>query len=126
MKESGEMYLETVYVLSEKGEKSVHAVDVAKALSLSRPSVKRGVDKLKERGLVEQDFYGGIKMTAEGIAYAERIHFKHRTITSFLTLTLNLPLKTAEADACRIEHIISDETAAEMARYVEEHEGLKQ
>lgn len=122
MKESGEMYLETVYVLSEKGTKSVHAVDVAKSLSLSRPSVKRGIDKLKEQGYIEQDFYGGIQMTAAGIAYAEKIHFKHITITRFLTLTLSLPAKIAEADACRIEHIISEETAAEMARYVAQHE----
>lgn len=122
MKESGEMYLETVYLLSEKGQKSIHSVDVAKTLCLSRPSVKRGMDKLKERGYIEQDFYGGVKMTACGIAYAQRIHFKHRVITDFLMLTLELSEKTAETDACRIEHIISEETAEKMAQYVKKRQ----
>lgn len=121
MKESGEMYLETIYLLSEKGRLAVKSVDVAKKLNISRPSVSRAVNVLKEDGYLLQQNYGDIMITDKGIAAAERVFFKHRLITEFLEKSLGLSPASAEENACRIEHVISDDAAEAMVAYNKSH-----
>jgi len=106
--ESLEDYLETIMILSEKGK--VRSIDVAKLMEVSKPSVNKAVNNLKERGLITQETYGDIQLTQEGTKMAEAIFHRHKTIRSFLIDVLHVSVDTAEKDACRIEHIISEET----------------
>lgn len=121
MKESGEMYLETIYRLSEHGRLPVKSVDVAKRLAISRPSVNRAVNTLKNDGYIIQQNYGDIMITEKGLAAAERIFFKHRLITQFLICSLSLSPAQAEEDACRIEHVVSDAAVDSMIAYLQAH-----
>lgn len=106
--ESLEDYLETIMILSEKGK--VRSIDVAKLMGVSKPSVNKAVNNLKDRGLITQETYGDIHLTEEGTSMAQMIFHRHKSIRSFLIEILNVSADTAEKDACRIEHIISEET----------------
>ncbi len=108
IQESGEMYLETIYVLSQKS-KNVHAVDVGDAMGFSKPSVSRALGLLKNEGLVQTSENGSIVLTKEGEKHAKRI-FERHTLLSELFVNLGVDKKTAVEDACRIEHYISDKT----------------
>jgi len=108
-KESREMYLEVIYNLEQK-DKKVRSVDIAKALGFSKPSVSRAVGVLKGEGYITHTPYGSISLTDKGRAKAKRIYKAHRVITEFLVKTLSLTEAEAEADACRIEHVISDKS----------------
>ena len=116
MKESGENYLETILILSAHGP--VRAVDVANTLGFSKPSVSRALGILSDSGLITQD-RTGIRLTAAGRLAAENIYERHRAITSFLILTTGVDSETAEQDACRIEHILSDATFAGIKRFLD-------
>ena len=122
MLESGEMYLETIYVLSRKSP-DVRAIDVAGEMGFSKPSVSRAVGILKNDGLIFVDEQGFIRLTAEGEEKARRIYERH-TVLSKLFIALGVDEETAVNDACRIEHYMSDETfeaiKAHMAKYVSE------
>ena len=119
LQESGEMYLETIYVLS-KDHTNVRAVDIGEELGYSRPSVSRAMHVLKEEGLVKTDEYGFVKLTEAGKIIAKRIYERHTVLTK-LFIDLGVDEKIATDDACRIEHYISDETfdaiKAHMLRY---------
>lgn len=117
MQESGEMYLETILVLKNKNG-SVRSVDVARALSFSKPSVSRAIGILKEDGYVSVEDNGELNLTEEGLARAGAIYERHRYITKFLSDVLGVPHEVAEADACRIEHIISQETFEKVKEYL--------
>lgn len=104
-RESGEMYLETIYILSEKG--AVRKIDVSKAMGYAKPSVTRGISLLEDRGLVTVDGNGSILLTAEGKKEAKKIYERHTVLTKMFT-ALGVDEKTAADDACRIEHYISD------------------
>ena len=106
MQESGEMYLETIYVLSQKSG-SVRSIDVAEEMGYSKPSVSRAVGLLKSAGLLLMDETGGLKLTEAGEEKAKRIYERH-TILSRLLMNLGVDEATATEDACRIEHYISD------------------
>lgn len=106
MHESGEMYLETIYVLCEK-KASVRSVDVAEYMGFSKPSVSRGVNLLKTSGYINIDEKGYLTLTDSGMDLAKKIYERHTLLTEALR-RLGVDDKTAEADACRIEHIISD------------------
>ncbi len=106
MHESGEMYLETIYVLCEK-KPSVRSVDVAEYMGFSKPSVSRGVNLLKASGYINIDEKGYLTLTDSGMDLAKKIYERHTLLTEALR-RLGVDDKTAEADACRIEHIISD------------------
>ena len=108
--ESGEMYLETIYVLSQKSAQ-VRSIDVAEEMGFSKPSVSRAMGILKNDGYIEIDAGGGIKLTSLGESHAKRIYERH-TILSRLFINLGVDEKTAVTDACRIEHVISPETFA--------------
>jgi Mn-dependent DtxR family transcriptional regulator len=108
LQESGEMYLETIYVLS-KEHTNVRAVDIGEELGYSRPSVSRAMHVLKDEGLVKTDEYGFVKLTEAGKIIAKRIYERHTVLTK-LFIDLGVDEKIATDDACRIEHYISDET----------------
>ena len=106
--ESGEMYLETIYVLSQMMS-NVRSIDVAAEMGYSKPSVSRGLGILKKRGLATTDPAGNISLTEEGLAQAKKIYERHTVLTAIF-MELGVDEKTATDDACRIEHYISDTT----------------
>lgn len=106
--ESGENYLETILVL-EKKNNYVRSIDIANELNFSKPSVSRAMKLLKENHFIEIDMDGHIHLTDEGRKKAESVYERHITITDFL-LKIGVSQEQAEIDACRIEHIISEET----------------
>lgn len=106
--ESGEMYLETIYVLSQESS-SVRGIDIADHLGYSKPSVSRAVGLLRDEGLVKKDADGYFKLTEAGEILAKRIYERHTVLTT-LFINLGVDEKTASEDACRIEHYISDKT----------------
>ena len=119
MQESGEMYLETIYVLSQQSS-SVRSIDVAEEMGYSKPSVSRAVGLLKKAGLLLMDETGSLKLTEAGEEKAKRIYERH-TVLSRLLMNLGVDEATATEDACRIEHYISDRSfeaiKAHMRRY---------
>jgi Mn-dependent DtxR family transcriptional regulator len=120
MHESGEDYLETIYILLKKNG-YVRSVDVATELGFSRPSVSRGVGLLKDAGLIVMAEDGSLKLTDEGTKKAKAVYEKHTTLTRFLVYTAGVDAETAENDACRIEHIISPQTFKGIKKFMKEH-----
>ena len=120
MHESGEDYIETIYLLKKKNG-SVRSIDVANELGYSRPSVSRAVGILKEKKLITIENDGDICLTEEGLKTAKSVYEKHTTLTKFLIVTTGVDEATAEADACRIEHIISPTTFKGIKKYLKEH-----
>lgn len=121
MQESGEMYLETIYVLSQKSSK-VRSIDVAEYMNYSKPSVSRAVGLLKKDGLLLMDETGGLKLTAEGEEKAKRIYERH-TVLSTLLMNLGVDEKTATEDACRMEHYISEKTFNAIKAHMKKYKG---
>ena len=114
LRESGQMYLESVLVLSEKDE-PVRSLDVANHLGFSKPSVSRAMGKLKTEGYIKIDPQGYITLTQKGESIAKNIYEKRVVLKDFI-MSLGVNEKTAEADACRIEHVLSDETFAALKK----------
>lgn len=108
MQESGEMYLESILVLSKKGA-PVRSLDVANYLGVSKPSVSRAMGILKSGDYISMDEKGYITLKDEGEKIAKKIYERHVVISAIL-MELGVDMKTAEEDACRIEHVISDKT----------------
>ena len=108
LQESGEMYLETIYILSQK-HATVRSIDVAEYMGYSKPSVSRAMGILKRGGYVEADSEGHLTLTGSGIAAAKEIFERHTLLVKMLT-ALGVSESTAMQDACRIEHVISRET----------------
>ena len=106
--ESGEMYLETILILKNQNE-YVRSIDIARTMGFSKPSVSRAIKLLKESQLIVVDDKGYIDFTDEGRRIAEKVYGRHQILTEFL-VSIGVSVKQAEEDACRIEHIISDET----------------
>ena len=108
LQESGEMYLETIYVLSKK-YKDVRAIDVGEYMGYSKPSVSRAIGLLKEGGYITVDGGGYITLTDAGEEIAGKIYERHNVLTDFLK-KIGVDDETAAADACKIEHNICDKT----------------
>lgn len=108
LKESAEMYLETIYTLS-KTHSYVRSIDVAEALGYSRPSVSRAVDLLTKDGYLSVKEEGFLILTEKGMEAAEKIYERHTILTAAL-VALGVDPETAAEDACKIEHDISDRT----------------
>ena len=106
LQESGEMYLETILILS-KHSQSVRSVDVGEYMGYSKPSVSRAVGLLKNAGYLVVEKDGSLILTESGRTVAENIYEKHTTLTTLLK-NLGVDDKTASEDACKIEHVISD------------------
>lgn len=108
IQESGQMYLETIYILSQKTEK-VRAIDVSRYMNFSKPSVSRALGLLKDEGFISVEPDGTVSLTDSGLETACAIYEKHRILTDIF-ISLGVAEETAEQDACRIEHVLSDET----------------
>ena len=108
LQESGEMYLESILVLSESNP-NLRSIDICEYMGFSKPSVSRAISLLKSGGYVNMDKDGYLTLTEEGRAVAQKIYDRHRLLTEFL-VSLGVSEETASADACKIEHHISDES----------------
>lgn len=113
---SGEMYLESIYVLCQT-RSSVRSIDVAEHMNFSKPSVSRGVGLLKTDGLIIIDENGFISLTEKGFLLAEKIYERHTILSRALTL-LGVDESIAAEDACKIEHVISDESFESIKRFI--------
>lgn len=113
--ESGENYLETVLMLAKQGG-PVRSVDVAAQLGVTKASVSRAMGILRENGYISMPKNGLITLTDKGREKARQVYERHRLITAFLAEVLGVEKTVAEQDACRIEHIISDETFEAICR----------
>lgn len=114
--ESGQMYLETIYVLSQRLNR-VRAIDVGEELGFSKPSVSRALGILKRGGYVESDESGSLTLTEAGLEVAQMIYERHEVLTKLL-LKLGVSEDTAAEDACRMEHVISDMTYEAIRRHI--------
>ena len=106
--ESGQMYLEAIYVLLQKNDK-IRAIDVGAYLGYTKPSVSRAVGLLKKSEHISVDSDGYITMTPKGGAFAEQLYERHTVLTKML-MALGVDEETATEDACRIEHVISEKS----------------
>ena len=106
--ESAEMYLETIYQLSQK-RSVVRSIDIAEAMGYSKPSISRAVGLLKQGGYLLVDKEGFLTLTETGLAVAQKIYERHTILTKAL-IALGVDADTAAEDACKIEHVLSDKT----------------
>ena len=118
LKESGEMYLETILILSRKSG-TVRSVDISEYMGYSKPSVSRAVGLLKTDGYINVDGGGYITLTESGNKIAEKIYERHTFITKFL-VELGVNESTAAADDCKMEHCISDESFKALKKHIED------
>ena len=115
LQESGEMYLEAIHVLSKKMT-MVRSVDVSEYLGYSKPSVSRAVGLLKNGGYITVENDGGLILTDAGRELAEKIYERHTLLTKLL-IRVGVSEEVAAADACRLEHAISDESFLAIKEY---------
>ncbi len=119
LQESGEMYLETILILSNS-QATVRSIDICEYMGYSKPSVSRAVGLLKKGGYIAVDTNGFITLTESGKYIADKIYERHTVLTGFLT-ELGVSPDTAAEDACKIEHDISDESFAAIKRYIKKY-----
>lgn len=115
LQESGQMYLETIYILQKKIS-AVRAIDVGEYMGYSKPSVSRAMGLLKNAGYISVDKDGTINLSEEGKQIAKKIYERHTIITKFF-ISLGVDSKNASEDACKIEHDISDASFEAIKRY---------
>ena len=118
LQESGEMYLETILVLSKKN-KDVRSIDIARELNYSKPSVSRAIGLLKKAEYIIVDSKGYIELPEKGTKVATTIYDRHDTLSSFFE-SIGVCHDTAVNDACRIEHVISDETMNKIKEHMKQ------
>ena len=116
--ESGEMYLETIYILTEENA-NVRSIDVCEHMGYSKPSVSRAVNLLKNGGFLNVDRDGYLSLTEEGREVAEKMYERHRILTKLL-MHLGVSEETATEDACKVEHVISDESFEAIKKHLNE------
>ena len=119
LQESGEMYLESIYVLS-KSQDTVRSIDISEYMGYSKPSVSRAVNLLKNGGYIAMDKDNFITLTESGLEIAQKIFDRHTLIANLL-IRLGVSEKTAAEDACKMEHAISDESFEAIRRHMIEH-----
>lgn len=119
LQESGEMYLETILILSQQ-KSGVRAVDVGEYMGFSKPSVSRGVHILMDAGYLRLDENGFLVLTDSGRQIAEKIYARHNILSAFFK-DIGVSEEVAVEDACKVEHYISDETYEAIRAFVEKH-----
>ena len=119
IQESGEMYLEAIYVLLQKNG-TVRSIDISEYMGYSKPSISRAMGLLKTGNFIQMDKDGSITLTDAGLALAKKIYERHTVLTRLLT-TLGVDPKIAAEDACKIEHAISDESFHAMKKHLEQY-----
>ena len=117
LRESGEMYLETILILTNKGG-SVRSVDVGEYMGFTKPSVSRAVGLLRRNGYINVCEDGNLVLTDKGMEIASKIYDRHTTLTDCL-VRIGVSRKTASEDACKIEHVISDETFETIKKHIQ-------
>ena len=117
LQESGEMYLESIYVLS-KAQGTVRSIDISEYMGYSKPSVSRAVGLLKKGGYIQIDEENHITLTESGLEVARKIYERHTLLTAML-MNLGVPEEIALRDACKMEHAISDESLEAIRRHME-------
>lgn len=118
LQESGQMYLETLLILTKKMP-SVRAIDVCEYMNYSKPSVSRAMGLLKEGGYIKIDANGYITLTQDGKEYAKKVYERHNVLHELLKI-IGVSEETALNDACKIEHVISEETFSCLKEYVKD------
>ena len=121
LQESGQMYLETIYVLSKKGD-GVRSLDVASQMNYSKPSVSRAIGILRKSGYLTVDESGYLHLTPAGESVASKIYERHTLLTE-LFIRLGVDPDIAASDACKLEHGISDESFEAIKRHVRRYDG---
>ena len=116
LQESGEMYLETILILTQKNDR-VRAIDVCEYMGFSKPSVSRAIGLLKSGGYVTVDAGGCLSLTEQGLSVAQKVYDRHKLLVGFLT-SIGVSDETAENDACGIEHHLSDESFEAIKKYL--------
>jgi Mn-dependent DtxR family transcriptional regulator len=119
LQESGEMYLETILILSQQ-KGAVRSVDISEYMGYSKPSVSRAVGLLKSGNYIVMEEDGHIALTPAGRQIAEKIMARHTLLTDLL-ISLGVSRETAAEDACKMEHVISDETFGAIQNHIEKH-----
>ena len=114
--ESAEMYLETIYQLTQE-RSCVRSIDVAESMGYSKPSISRAVGLLKKGGYLQMEKDGTLTLTESGLAIAKKVYERHTILTNVL-IRLGVSPETAAEDACKMEHVISDETFDAMKRHM--------
>ena len=114
--ESAEMYLETIYQLTQE-RSSVRSIDVAESMGYSKPSISRAVGLLKKGGYLLMEKDGSLTLTEPGLEIAKKVYERHTLLTNVL-IRLGVSPETAAEDACKMEHVISDETFEAMKRHM--------
>ena len=120
LQESGEMYLETIHRLSME-QQVVRSIDVAESMGYSKPSVSRAVALLKQGGYLLVNDHGHLSLTEEGKKVAEKVFERHTVLTAMLT-ALGVDRETASEDACRIEHVISEQTFEAIKQHIRQYQ----
>ena len=120
LKESGEMYLETIYVLSQR-KGFVRSIDVGEEMGYSKPSVSRAVGILRDGGYITVAHDGGLHLTEAGLEVAQRTYERHTVLSEFF-IRLGVDEETATNDACKIEHVISSSTFAALKKYLNDRD----
>lgn len=118
LKPSGEMYLESIYVLC-KTKSAVRSIDVAEYMNFSKPSVSRAMGILREQNYITMDKDGHITLTESGVALAQKIYERH-TVLSQALMMLGVDEETASEDACKMEHVISDKSFECLKQYIKQ------
>lgn len=119
---AGEDYLESIYRLSLEGgeaDRSVRSVDVAEQLEVSKASVNKALNQLKDMGMVVQNRYGRVTLTEEGKKYAKIVWRSHRALRTFLEADLGVDPQVADEEACHMEHVLSADTMTRLIAYLE-------
>ena len=116
IKESGEMYLEDILVLRQRQD-LVRAIDIVNLTGYSKPSISRALSNLRDGGMILVDKNGYITLTENGEARAQKIYERHRVLSQLL-VWLGVPTDVADADACKIEHDISDESFMRIKEHI--------
>ena len=119
IQESGEMYLETIYILSKRLQ-VIRSIDISEEMGYSKPSVSRAMGLLKDKGLITVEPSGNVLLTKTGEKTAKNIYERHTILTDVL-VSLGVDKETAVQDACRIEHYISDRTFTAIKKHLKEH-----
>ena len=120
LQESGEMYLETILILSRKNG-FVRSIDISEYMGYSKPSVSRAVGLLKKDNFITVEKEGHILLTEKGLVLAEKILKRHNILTDML-VRIGVSPETASKDACRVEHVISDETFQAIKDHLQKHQ----
>jgi len=116
---SHEDYLEAIIMLGGTTKKSVRSVDIANQMGVSKASVNKAIGLLKEKELAEQPYYGDVTLTKKGYDYGRSVYKRHRYLTAFLSKGLGIPERTAEKEACLMEHAISDASFKKWVAYID-------